>query len=45
MTAGLNGTNTSGTFDGTNSFTALCIGNATTASRGLLGTIRNVQLW
>lgn len=45
MTIGLNGVSTTGTFDGTNSFTALCLGNATTLPRAMRWTIRNVQLW
>lgn len=45
MTLSLNGTNTSGSFDGSNSFTEMCLGNATTVPRALRGTIRNVQFW
>lgn len=45
MTLSLNGTNTSGSFDGSNSFTEMCLGNATTIPIALRGTIRNVQLW
>ena len=40
----LNGTLTSGTFDGTTSFTNLYIGNAW-VSRALYGSIRNLQIW
>ena len=40
----LNGTLTSGTFDGTTSFTNLYIGNAW-VSRSLYGSIRNLQIW
>lgn len=45
MTVSLNGVNTSWTFDWTNSFTEMCLGNATTIPRALRGTIRNVQFW
>jgi len=40
----LNGTLTSGAFDGTTSFTNLYIGNAW-VSRALYGSIRNLQIW
>ena len=40
----VNGTLTSGTFDGTTSFTNLYIGNAW-VSRALYGSIRNLQIW
>mgnify|MGYP002127514471 FL=1 len=40
----LNGTLTSGTFDGTTSYTNLYIGNAW-VSRWLYGSIRNLQIW
>ncbi len=40
----LNGTLTSGAFDGATSFTNLYIGNAW-VSRSLYGSIRNIQIW
>ena len=41
----LNGTLTSGAFDGTTSYTNLCIGNSTANTRWLYGSIRNLQIW
>lgn len=41
----LNGTLTSGAFDGTASYTNLCIGNSTANTRWLYGSIRNLQIW
>lgn len=41
----LNGTLTSGTFDGNASYTNLCVGNSTANNRWLYGSIRNLQIW
>ena len=41
----VNGTLTSGAFDGTTSYTNLCIGNSTANTRWLYGSIRNLQIW
>ena len=41
----VNGILTSGTFDGTTSYTNLCIGNSTANTRWLYGSIRNLQIW
>jgi len=41
----VNWTLTSGTFDGTTSYTNLCVGNSTANTRWLYGSIRNLQIW
>ena len=41
----LNGTLTSAAFDGTTSYTNLCIGNSRANNRALYGSIRNLQIW
>ena len=41
----VNWTLTSGVFDGTTSYTNLCVGNSTANSRWLYGSIRNLQIW
>ena len=41
----VNWTLTSGVFDGTTSYTNLCVGNSTANTRWLYGSIRNLQIW
>ena len=41
----VNWTITSGAFDGTTSYTNLCVGNSTANTRWLYGSIRNLQIW